>query len=272
MTQPRQIVATVVYGSHAGRLDETFTSFLINPGFELHAFILGERLPERRAAGVEYHLRPFDPDFLHPLRDADFRRWMLFDELGADYALVVDGVDVACLRPIPPIPQLLRGSAVGGCVEHAAARYFENGVYTAHFLNAGVTFWDVRASKAIREEIVGRGRARFRSLIDDQLSLNEVIHCHHIEKLMILPSIYNHRAFLGGRPRRWPIVDNLDGVYIYHNDDCSRLAKNSTHKDRPEIPSLEPDRKRPSPSAQLLRRLRARLDRHIVRVPGRLMY
>ena len=36
--------------THAERLDETFTSFAINPFLELHAFILGEALPARRAS------------------------------------------------------------------------------------------------------------------------------------------------------------------------------------------------------------------------------
>src|SRR5579862_8593532 len=119
MSATKQAVLTVAFGNFADRLDRTFTSFAQNPFLELHAFIVGDRLPEKRIPGITYHLRPPDPAFSHPLRDAVYRRWLFIDDLDVEYALVVDNQDVLCLQPIPEIPVLLRGAAFGASVEHA---------------------------------------------------------------------------------------------------------------------------------------------------------
>lgn len=229
----RQVVVTVVYGTHAERLDYTFSSFAQNPHLELHAFVLGDRLPRNQVPGIRYHLRAPDPAFSHPMRDADYRRWVFLDELEADYALVVDGLDVLCLRTLPPLPNLLRGACFAGCVEHRGGRHLGGGVYTSNFLNAGVTFWDVRASVALRHEVEQRGRTRFRNLVDDQLALNEVIHARFFDHITILPCHYNYRGSLGPRPRGWPRTPHLDGVRIYHNrhwiEAARRLAPTPDH-------------------------------------------
>lgn len=270
---PRQVCVTVVYGSHAGRLGEVFTSFAQNPFLELHAFILGDRLPDPRAPGVTYHLRASDPAWSHPMREADFRRWELLDELEADYALVVDGVDVVNLRPLPELPALLRGAALAGALEHAAARRFENGTFTANFLNAGVTFWDVAQSRAIRAEILARGRTRFRNLIDDQLVLNEVLN-RHPDEFIILPWVYNCRAMLRPVPgarlpwkfRAWPALDALDGVRIYHNAHGIAHLRGRRFADLPTLPALAPDAGPLDAAAQFRRRLAQRRYRQTVPV------
>ena len=77
----------------------------------------------------------------------------------------------------------------------------------------------------MREEIVKRGRDRFRS-VEDQLTLNEVLHTLYYDQLILLPSQYNYRAFLAPkRIRGWPTVTHLDGVMIYHNSFCIDAAK-----------------------------------------------
>lgn len=261
-----QVAVTVASGGHAERLDKTFTSFRQNPFLELHAFIIGERLPERRVPGIVYHLERPDPAFGHPMRDLYYRRFLFLDQLEVDYAVVVDNSDVLCLRPIPEIPRLLRGAALGACVEHAGARYLAGQGYTSNYLNAGVTFWDVRASRAIREQIVRRGRARFRS-VEDQLSLNEVVNTLYYDELAILPCQYNYRALLA--PRKypgWPTVDGLDGVLIYHCALCVEAAKQRpAFRPTAILPELVPDAAPPSAWRQFWRRLAHRfLDRHRV--------
>ncbi|MBK9137941.1 MAG: hypothetical protein IPM17_04155 [Verrucomicrobia bacterium] len=239
---PRQAVVTVVYGSHAERLDYTFTSFHRNPHLELHAFVIGDRLPANQVAGVRYHLRAPDRSFSHPMRDADFRRWCFIDELEVEYAVVVDGMDVLCLRPIPPLPELLRGGAFAGCVEHDGGRRLGGGLYTSNFLNAGVTFWNIAASRAMRQEIETRGRTRYRNLVDDQLALNEVIHTRYFDHITLLPCHYNYRGSLGPRPAGWPRTSSLDGVRIYHNRHWIEEAKRRVPTaDRPPLSVLPPD-------------------------------
>ncbi|RME90806.1 MAG: hypothetical protein D6766_12725, partial [Verrucomicrobia bacterium] len=193
----RQAILTAVYGAHAERLDETFASFGRTPGCTLHAFVVGRELPRRQVEGVRYHLRPPDASFGHPMREVDYRRWLFVDEVEADWVLVVDGLDVACLQPLPPFATLLRDAWVGACVEHNGGRYLPGGLYTSNFVNAGVTFWNVAASRPLREEVVARGRRFFRSLVDDQLALNEVLHCRYPDRLVLLPCHYNFRASLG---------------------------------------------------------------------------
>lgn len=240
----RQVVVTVVYGQHAERLDETFSSFLVNPFLEAHAFIVGHSLPKNRVPEIHYHLKAPDPSFHHPMRDVDFRRWLFIDELDADFALVVDGCDVFCLQPIPEIPKLLKGGWLAAVAEHPSGWYVEGRIYIGNFVNAGVTFWDVRASRPLREEIVERGRKRFRTLWDDQLCLNEVVFAKYLDKLTLLPCIYNYRAFFRRKVWGWPVTMSLDGVKIYHNEDW-RLAKmHGPWNENPPLVELKADKRR----------------------------
>lgn len=259
VSAPRQAVVTVVYGTHAERLDYTFSSFAQNPHLELHAFILGERLPQNQVPGIRYHLRAPDRAFSHPMRDADYRRWVFLDELEVEYALVVDGMDVLCLRELPPLPDLLRGACFAGCVEHRGGRHLGGGIYTSNFLNAGVTFWNVRASAALRRQVESRGRTRFRNLVDDQLTLNEVIHAQFFEAITILPCHYNYRGSLGPRPWGWPRTPHLDGIRIYHNRHWIEAARRlAPPPDRAPLSPLPPD---PRPLGRWRQRWRRWLTR-----------
>jgi hypothetical protein len=259
----RQVCVTVVYGSHTERLERTFTSFAQNPFLELHAFVLGDQLPQRRLTGITYHLRPPEPAWSHPMRDADFRRWALIDELEADYALVVDGCDVLCMQAIPPLPDLLKGGWLAAVNEHPNGRYVE-GVYIGNFVNAGVTFWDIRASKPLRDEVIARGRIRFRNYVDDQLCLNEVVFARYLDRLTLLPCTYNYRAYLNRRARGWPTTGTFDGVRIYHHDEIERAkALLPVQQNRPLLP-LAPDPGPVGSAVQFWRRVRQRLKPHIV--------
>src|SRR5215471_5501448 len=100
MSGLKQVVVTVASGGHAERLDETFTSFARNPFLKLHAFIVGDRLPSNRRPEIEYHLVAPDPGFQDPMRDMYYRRFLFIDELGADYALIVDNSDVLCMQTL----------------------------------------------------------------------------------------------------------------------------------------------------------------------------
>lgn len=259
----RQACVTVVYGSHTERLDRTFTSFAQNPFLELHAIVLGDNLPTRRLPGITYHLRPQEAAWSHPMRDADFRRWVLIDELGVDYALVVDGCDVLCMQPIPELPDLLKGGWLAAVSEHPNGRYVE-GVYIGNFVNAGVTFWDVRASKPLRDEVVARGRLRFRNYVDDQLCLNEVVFARYLDRLTLLPCTYNYRAYLRRRVAGWPTTDTFDGVRIYHHDEIERAKALLPVKRNPPLAPLVPESGVIGPKTQFWRRLRQRLKPHIV--------
>ena len=256
---PTQAVVTVVYGSHAEKLDRTFTSFSRNPHLPLHAFVIGARLPAQRLAGITYHLRAPDPAFSHPMRDADFRRWQFIDDLDADYALVVDGYDVLCLRELPAIPELLRGGWVGACVEHGGGRHLAGGLYTSNFVNAGVTFWNVPASRELRQKVLRRGRRSFRNLQDDQLALNEALHAQYFDRLTLLPCHYNYRASLGAGPWRWPRGPSLDGIRIYHNGHWVETARKlSGLEPFPRLPELPVDPGPLTPAQQRWRRWRCR--------------
>jgi hypothetical protein len=259
----RQVCVTTVFGAHAERLDHTFISFAQHPFLELHAFVLGRQLPRRQLPGITYHLKEPDSTWSHPIRDADFRRWLFIDELDADYALVVDGCDVLCLQPIPEIPELLKGGWLGAVCEHPSGRYVE-GVYIGNFVNAGVTFWDIKASKNLREEVVARGRTRFRNYVDDQLCLNEVVFAKYLDKLTILPCIYNYRAYLNRRVRGWPTTNRLDGVRIYHHDEAERAKRLLPVGRNPPLVPLESDEKPLSRWECFLRRLKQRFKPHIV--------
>src|SRR5688572_20345260 len=192
MGNPKQVAVTVAFGPFAERLDRTFSSFLQNPFLELHAFIIGDKLPDKRVPGVQYHLRPPDPAFVHSLRDAVYRRWLFIDDLGAEYAVVVDNTDVLCMQPLPEIPAILRGAVFAAGVEHMGGRYLLGQGYTSSYINCGVTFWHVPSTREIRKQIIARGRAQFRN-IDDQMSINEVFHTRYYDQLVILPSQYNYR-------------------------------------------------------------------------------
>jgi hypothetical protein len=262
----RSAIVTVAFGHSTERLDYTFTSFAINRGVPLHAFILGHELPRRRLPEVQYHLVEPVPDFSHPLREVYFRRLELIDRLDVDYVLTVDSYDVLCLQPLPPFDRLLGDAAVAGCVEHLGCRYILGQGYTANFLNCGVLFWNVPASRKIRAEIVARGRSHFRTVADDQWVINEVLQTKYYDRLRILPCQYNYRAYLKRRQRGWPTVDHLDGVMIYHNGTCMDLAKAlGQPKPRAELPPLPQDGRPLTPGEQFWRRLRLRLGRHIVK-------
>lgn len=267
MTKGRQVAVTVASGSHAEKLDYTFTSFSQNPFLELHAFIVDSKLPERRLPGVTYHLRGPDPAFSHPMRDMYYRRWSFVDELDAEFALVVDNGDVLCLQPMPEIPTLLRGAAVAAAVEQEGGRYLAGQKYVSCYLNAGVTFWDVPASREMRRKIVERGRARFRS-VEDQLTLNEVLQTLYWDQLVVLPTQYNYRAYLHHGRQGWPVVDQLDGVVIYHNAFCIDAARKLLPvRPRAALPALAPDPAPLTPREQFWRRLEHRREPHWIKKP-----
>ena len=260
-----QVAVTVAFGGFADRLDRTFSSFLQNPFLELHAFIVGEKLPEKRVPGITYHLRPRDPAFTHDLRDAVYRRWIFIDDLDAEYALVVDNQDVLCMQRIPEIPALLRGASFAASVEHMGGRYLLGQGYTSTYINCGVTFWHVPSTRAIRHEIIARGKAQFRN-IDDQMSINEVMHTRYYDQMVLLPSQYNYRACIApARIWGWPTVTNLDGVMIYHNSHCIEAAKKLIPvKPRAQLPDLAADPAPLDERQQFRRRVRERLKPHVV--------
>lgn len=248
----RQVIVTTVFGSGVDRLGETFTSFLKIPDTELHVFVYGETLPAKPLPGIKYHLVKADPRFVSARRDALFRRWTWPDILDAEYALVVDGTDVICLRELPRFEKILRGASVAGATEWCLPIKILGQGYTSTYINGGVTFWHLPSSKTIRDEIVARGRDRFRGEYDDQTVLNEVIHTKYFDQLVILPSQYNWRAlykkdFRGWQHqwRAWPRKDNLDGVYLYHNNNAVQEVvqdfSDRSPKPQAELPSFPVD-------------------------------
>ncbi len=255
----RQAVVTVASGPHAEKLDATFTSFNRNPFLELHAFIIGDRLPDRRFPGITYHLEKPDPSFQHPMRDLYYRRFLFIEQVGADYVLLVDNSDVLCLQPLPELPSLLRGAAFAACVEHNGGQLLAGQGYTSSYLNAGVTYWNIKSSKNLREAIVCRGRTRFRS-VEDQLTLNEVAHTLYYDQMLILPCQYGYRACLAPtKVRGWPTVPHLDGVVVYHNSHCVAAAKALLPvAAKASLPDLEPDLHPLTGFEKTLRRLRNR--------------
>ena len=267
MSQKRCAVVTVAFGHSTEHLDYTFSSFADrNPSLALHAFILGDRLPTQRLKAVQYHLTASVPEFSHPLREVYFRRMALIDALEVDYALVVDSYDVLCLQELPPFDQLVGSCALGACVEHMGARYVMGQGYTTSFLNCGVMFWNVAASREIRREIVARGRSRFRLPADDQYAVNEVIQTKYYDQLRILPCQYNYRSYLNKKQRGWPTVSHLDGVRIYHNAACMDEAKRLPPvKARAELPELAADGRPLTPREQFWRRARQRLVPWVVK-------
>jgi hypothetical protein len=180
---------------------------------------------------------------------------------------VVDNQDVLCMQRLPEIPVLLRGAAFGAAVEHMGGRYLLGQGYTSAYINCGVTFWHVPSTRTMRQEIIGRGRAQFRN-IDDQMSINEVIHTRYYDQMVILPSQYNYRACIApARIWGWPTVTHLDGVMIYHNSHCIEAAKKLIPvKPRAELPDLLPDPGPLDDRQQFWRRVRERLKPHVVTV------
>ena len=256
-------------GQAIENLDYTFSSFLKCSGVELHAFILGPQLPQRRLPGVEYHLLAPVPDFSNPLRAVYFRRLEILDKLGVEYAMTVDSYDVLCLQPLPPLAELLGNADVAACVEHLGSRYIFGQGYTSSFLNGGVFIWNVPRSRDIREEVVARGRSHFRTIADDQFCLNEVIHTKHFDRLRILPGQYNYRAYLKGTFKKtrpgWPVVEHLDGVMIYHNATCiPGVKKLPPFKARAELPPVPVDGRPLKPFEQFWRRFRNRFKPWVV--------
>ena len=268
MSQPPQsAIATVVTGKAADNLDYTFTSFAKCAPVPLYAFVLGTQLPERRSLGIQYHLVQPTGEFSHPLREIYFRRMELIDQLREDFVLVVDSYDVLCLQPLPSFPDLLGGAALAGCAEHPASRYILGQGYTSTFINGGVIFWNVRESRQIRQDIVARGRSRFRNVQDDQLCLNEVVFTKYYDRVRILPCQFNYRCFLAPvRARAWPTVDHLDGVMIYHNWKCIQQVKQLPPvKAKASLAPLPQDGRPLKTSEQFWRRLQTRFSRHLVR-------
>jgi hypothetical protein len=267
MNHARSAVVTVAYGHSTEHLDYTFLSFAErNPGLPLHAFIIGRELPRQRLPQIEYHLVTPVPDFSHPLREVYFRRIALIDELAVDYALVVDSFDVLCLQPLPPFERLVGEAALAGCVEHQGSRYVLGQGYTSNFLNCGVTFWNVPASRDIRAEIVARGRSHFRTVADDQFVLNEVVQTKYFDRLRILPCQYNYRPYFKKKQRGWPTVHHLDGVMIFHNATSMAAAKSlAPVKPKADLPLLSEDGRPLTPREMFWRRLRLRFQPWIVK-------
>ena len=154
----RSAIVTVAMGRSTEQLDYTFTSFAAyNPGIPLHAFILGAQLPKRQLDGIHYHLVTPVPDFSHPLREVYFRRHGLIDQLDVDNVLVVDSLDVLCLRPLPSFDSILRDFAMAACVENVGSRYILGQGYTSNFLNGGGTFWNLARVRGSRRGFRGCG-------------------------------------------------------------------------------------------------------------------
>ena len=267
MTLGTSAITTTAFGHSTERLNYTFLSFAEkNPDIPLHAFILGDKLPERRFPQITYHLVTPIPDFSHPLREVYFRRHELIDQLDVEFALVVDSYDVLCLQPLPPFADILAGFAMAAATEHMGSRYLLGQGYTSNFLNGGVTFWNVPTSRAIRRDVAERGRSHFRIPADDQMVINEVVQTKYFDQLRILPSQFNYRAYLNKKQRGWPTVTHLDGVLIYHNASCMDEARKlGPVKTRAELPSLPRDGEPLTEKQQFWRRLRQKLTPHIVK-------
>ena len=263
----RNAVVTVAFGHSTEHLDYTFLSFAEkNPGLPLHAFIIGKELPCNQLPQIQYHLVAPIPDFSHPLREIYFRRMELINQLEIDCALVVDSYDVLCLQQLPPFEELLGNAAVAGCVEHLGGRYVLGQGYTANFLNCGVMFWNLFASKEIRREILIRGRSHFRTVADDQFVINEIIQTKNYDRLRILPCQYNYRAYLMKKQKGWPTVTHLDGVMIYHNSSCMDEAKRLTSVNpKAALPELPSDGHPLTPHEQFWRRFRLRFQPWIIK-------
>jgi|SRR5882724_2088684 len=262
MSTKRQAVITTVFGSAIDRLNWTFRSFAQNKFLELHAFIIGNRLPLKQYPEINYHLCPPDERFLHPFRDCQHHRFLFPDLLDIEYAMVVDGTDVLCLQGLPEIPELLRGASVGASVEYRGGSRLVCGTGCSNYMNDGVSFWHMPSSQKIRQAIFDRGLSMFRTLWDDQESFNDVINAQY-DKLIILPCQYNYRGFLNLRRHGWPTVTNLDGVKIYHNGTCIKAAKKLLPvAPMPVLKPLPEDKIPPTRLQQVWRRYRHSFKRY----------
>jgi hypothetical protein len=252
MSTTRSAIVAVALDDSAKNLDYTFLSFAQkNPGVPLHAFFIGTKLPEKRFPEVTYHLVPSIPDFSHPLRQVYFRRHELIDQLDAEFTLIVDAYDVLCLQPLPPLEKILAGFDMAAATENLGSRYILGQGYTSSFLNGGVTFWNVPKSRDIRAEILARGRTRFRTVADDQWVINETVHTKYFERVRILPSQYNYRAYFNHPQPPFPTVTHLDGVLIYHNaETMDKVKKLPAPKFCADLPALEMDPEPLSPREQ----------------------
>ncbi len=264
-----QVIMTTVFGPQAETIEKTFASFLKVANTELHVFVYNPELPRHRHPQLHYHLVKPDPDFTSVRRDALFRRWTLPDQLGFEYALVVDGTDALCLQPLPPFREMLRGGSVAAAAEWIPPVRILGQGFTSAYLNAGVTFWHLPSSREFRQEIERRGRACYRGPFDDQTTINEVVYTKYPDRLTILPPQYNWRAMYRKNVRAWqnwfrawPRVDSLDGVRIYHNHHCLHevMEAAAMHSPAPmaRLPDLPTDRKPLTPSLMLWRRLKNR--------------
>ena len=262
----RQVIVTTVFGPQAETIAKTFASFTKVANAELHVFVYNPALPQNRHPQLQYHLVEHDKAFESIRRDALFRRWIWPDQLDAEFALVVDGTDAICVRPLPEFRDLLRGASVAAAPEWGRPVRILGQGYTSAYLNAGVTFWNLPRSKEMREEIAARGRSHYRGPFDDQTALNEVAHTRYFDELTVLPSQFNWRAFYKKSYRswhqgfrKWPRVDSLDGVQIYHNHHCiDEVAAALTAGEpalRAALPELAPDTHPLSPATLFWRRL-----------------
>ncbi len=260
-----EAIATVAFDHGIDKLDRSFLSFAKNKNMDLHAFIIGDRLPGKRYPEITYHLKDPDPSFGHIHRDQGYRRFQFIEELDYEFVLLVDALDVLCLQKLPSIQSLLRGASLAATVEHQGAQYILGQQYTSSYINNGVTFWDIPASTDMRSEIVERGRKAARTIYgDNQIAFNEVVHTRYYDQLILLPTQYNCRAFLNKKRRRWPTISNLDGVVLYHCGACIEDAKRILPvKPKAILPELQT---RPCPTnrlGQVLRRIKYRVCRHI---------
>lgn len=245
MSTVRSAIVAVTFGHPTKNLDYTFLSFAEkNPAVPLHAFVIGTKLPEQRFPQINYHLVAPIPDFSNQLREVYFRRHELIDQLDAEFALVVDAYDVLCLQPLPPFEKILAGFDMAAAAENLGSRYILGQGYTSSFLNGGVTFWNVPKSRDIRAEIIGRGKTRFRTVADDQWVINETVHTKYFERIRILPSQYNYRAYFNFEQPPFPTVTHLDGVLVFHNaETMDKVKKLPSPKPRADLPALEIDSK-----------------------------
>jgi hypothetical protein len=267
----RQVIITTVFGSGAEQLGSSFSTFANQPDTELHVFVIGSSLPVNRVPRMESHLVEPDSRFVSVRRNALFRRWLLPDLLDAEYALIVDGTDVIRVQPLPAFPELLRGASLAACTEWGGPVAIPGQGYTSTYLNAGITLWHLPSSKQMRNEIVERGRRHYRGPFDDQTALNEVMLTRYFDKLVILGSQFNWRAFYQKNYRRtwrngwrgWPRVDSLDGVFLYHNQFCLPQVLDTMRSAPPrriaELPDLPQDTSPLSSWTMFSRRLLHRL-------------
>ncbi len=266
----RQVIITTVFGPKAESIAKTFATFTKVPNAQLHVFVYNPGLPRNRHPQIAYHLVTPEPALVSVRRDALFRRWILPDGLDADYALVVDGTDAICIHPLPPFRDLLRGASVAGAPEWGPPVRVLGQGFTSTYINGGVTFWDLKASAGIRQQIVLRGRQCYRGPFDDQTTLNEVVNTSFFDQLTVLPPQFNWRALYKKNFRswhhnfrNWPRVDSLDGVQIYHNQHCvdEVLAAIANRKPEPKasLPELPADTHPLSNFELLKRRLAHRL-------------